>query len=247
MKRTVVASAIVSVGCVLALHGQSASQPRRILFDTFVPIAARILPGDQRLVVMSAQPGPDASYVEADAFVATLVRRNPIIFVGRIVETRPAFLRLFAGQKATEVPVAEANWIGSRIIVRVEWIIRSPDEAPLTTMQQLAFVDELQGTATINGASVETETRFFEPIEQGRRYLFAGRLNAGAFSSTGMWMEPADGGSMRARFRDPLRVNPPADPALSVPKSPFDEWTIADATYWLEKEVQRQSSPNAPN
>jgi hypothetical protein len=127
MKQTVLAVMIAS-GFVFTLYAQGASQTRRILFDTFRPIVSRIVPGDQRIVVMSANPVPDVAWPDEDAFVATIVQENPIIFTGRVIEKQPVFLRLFAGQKATEVSSAEANWIGSRITVLIDRIIQTVDE-----------------------------------------------------------------------------------------------------------------------
>lgn len=230
MKRAVLAAVILSLAYVSALHAQGTSQARRILFDTFVPIAARILPGDQRVTVVSANPKPAVAYPEED-FVVRLVRRNPIIFMGRLVDKQPVFMRRIAGQKVTQVSPAEANWIGSRVTVLIERTIQTTNEFPLIVLQRLTFVDDGDGTATINGVRVDTETPWLEPLQQGRRYLIAGRISGGEFSSTGMWMEPPDGVFMRPRLRDS---------SVDRPKTPFDERTIDEATDSLELEVQRR-------
>jgi hypothetical protein len=237
MKRTVWAAAIAALACVCALHAQSAAQTRRILFDSFVPIASRILPGDRRITVVSAKPLPAVVHIPPEDVVARLVQKNPTIFMGRIVEKQPVFLRLVAGQKSTEVSSAEAIWIGSRVTVLIERIIHTTDELPLTLLQRLTFIEEGDGSATVNGVRIDTETPWLEPIQQGRRYLIAGRIVDGAFSSAGMWMEPPEGGKMRSRLRDPsARVGQ----ASRVPKTPFDDWRIEDATDSLELEVQRR-------
>ena len=226
-------SAVIIFGCVLALHGQSAFQPRRILFDTFVPIAARILPSDERVVVTSAQPGPDVAWPEEGAFVATIVRKNPIIFTGRVVVKQPVFMRLFAGQAFTEVPFTQANWIGSRITVLIDGIVHTVDELPLTLLQRLTFIDDGDGTATVNGVRIDTVTPSFEAIEQDRRYLVTGRLRGGAFSPSGMWMEPSAGGIMRPRLRKISELEL---------RSPFDEWTVDEAAQSLASESRRQAA-----
>lgn len=201
MKQVVLAAVIAMFGYVCALDAQGAAQTRRLLFDTFKPIATRLLPGDQRVTVVSANPSPAVAYPDED-FVARLVRRNPIIFTALVVETRPVFMRLIAGQKFTEVLPVEANWIGSRVTVMVDRVTQTTDELPLMTLQRLTFVEEGDGTATINGVRVDTETPWLDPLQQGRRYLISGRIQEGELSSTGLWMEPADGGNLRPRFKD---------------------------------------------
>lgn len=230
MKRAVLAAVIALLGCLCSLHAQGASQSRRILFDTFVPIAARIQPGDRQIVVESAQPTPDVAYPEEGAFVARLVQKNPIIFTGRVVGKQPVFLRLLAGQKPTEVSTINANWIGSRITVMVERIIQAVDEFSLTILQRLTFIEDGDGTATIYGVRIDAETPWLDQIQQGRRYLISGRIKNAEFSSTGMWMEPANGGNMKPRFQDPY---------LGRPKM-FEQWTIDQATDSLELEVERR-------
>jgi hypothetical protein len=243
MKRVFLSSLIASLGWVLALYSQGGSEPRRILFDSFEPIASRIIAGEQRIVVVSAKGRPDVAHPDDGSFVATIVRDNPIIFAGRIVQKQPVFLRLRAGQNALEVSMTEANWVGSRITVMVDRIIQTADELPLTILQRLTFTEEGDGTATINGVRVDTETPWLEPLQQGRRYLISGRIKGGAFSSTGMWMEPADGGNLRPRFRDSTSPYTTADPPLfRAPKTPFVAWTIDEASDRLQAEVQRRNA-----
>jgi hypothetical protein len=230
MKRTSWSTVIVSLAFVCSLHAQGTSSARRILFDTFVPIVARIQPGDQRITVVSANPMPAVAYPEED-FPARLVRNNSIIFTGRIVDRQPVFMRRLAGQPFMQVPAAEANWVGSRLTVLVERVIQTVSEFPLIALQRLTFIDDGDGTATIGRVRIETETPWLEPTRQDRRYLVSGRVVDGKFLSTGMWMEPADGGAMKPRLRDSTR-----------PKISFDEWRIDEATDLLELEVRRRDA-----
>jgi hypothetical protein len=113
-------------------------------------------------------------------------------------------------------------------------------EFPLTLLQRLTFVEEGDGSATVNGVRIDTETPWLEPIQGGRRYLISARIRGGAFYSTGMWMEPAAGGNMQPRFRESGSRATPAERAVRGPKTPFDAWTIDEATDSLELEVQRR-------
>src|SRR5688500_2328591 len=73
--------------CSLFARGYGTSS--RILFDSFEPIASRIIPGEQRIVVVSAKGTPDVAHPEDGAFVVTIVRDNPIIFAERRAGERP--------------------------------------------------------------------------------------------------------------------------------------------------------------
>ncbi len=223
-----------------ALLAQVGAQPRRIPFVTLEPIVKRIQPGDQRILIVSPLPERDLAHPEEGTFVATIVKENPIIFTGRIVEKQPAFLYLRGRQNYREVSIAEANWIGSRITVMVDRILQTVDELPLTILHRLTFIEDGDGTAMINGVRVDTETPWLDPLQQGRRYLISGRLKAGAFSPTGMWMEPADGGNLRPRLREFWAFTSLEKPPVRTPRTPFDDWTINEASDSLEVEVQRQ-------
>lgn len=241
MKRAVLSMMFALFGCAVALHAQASAPSRQIFFETFRSIAERILPSDKWIVVMSGTPMPAVAHVPDDEFLSTIVRENPIIFTARIVEKRPVFMRLRAGEKFTEVSTAEANWIGSRITVMVDRIIQTVDKLPLMTLQRLTFVEEGDGTATISGVRVDTETPWLEPVQQGRRYLITGRIRDGEFSSTGLWMEAPDGASMRPRARDSSARSTADRPlALRIPKTPLDEATVDEAVNRLETEAQRQ-------
>jgi hypothetical protein len=241
MRRSASVIAIALCGWVSAFSAQDSSQPRRILFDTFQPIAARILPGDQRIVVVSGQPAPGFALPEADVFVTAIVQENPIIVTGRIIEKQPVFMRLLAGQPYLEVPAVEANWIGSRVTVTVDRIIQTVAEMALMTLQRLTFVEAGDGAVTIRGVRIETETPWLAPLQLGRRYLITGKMNGGVFSTTGMWMDPPDGGSLHPRFKDrSAPFTPAGTPASGTPGTPFDAWTIDEAIRSLESEVRRQ-------
>ena len=160
---------------------------------------------------------------------------------GRIVEKRPAFLTLRTLQDYSPAPMNQANWIGSRVTVQVDWVIQTIDTLPLESRERLTFIDESEGSATVNGVHIETETPWLWPIESGRRYLVAGRVERDQFMATGMWMEPTGGGSVRSHIREVRR--PGEVMALRAPNpTPFDDWTIEEASVFLEQEVQRRAA-----
>jgi|SRR5688572_21578256 len=244
MKRHALLIAIASFGCVFTLQAQRAPQPRRILFDTFVPILSRILPGDQWIVVTSGNPAPAFASVAENAVVSEIVRHNPIIFTGRLVEKRPLFLRRRAGERSTEVIGPSANWIGSRVTMTIDRIIQTVDALPLTTLQRLTFVEEGDGSTGAEGVRIDTETPWLEPLEEGRRYLITGRIRNGEFSSTGQWMEPADGGPLRSRVRA-AQVEPVGAGPNGKPKRLFEGVTLGEAARQLEDEARRRRSTSA--
>jgi hypothetical protein len=146
------------------------------------------------------------------SFVTVLVESNPVIFTGRVIRKEPAFI-----QRGTVVPLTEATWIGSRLTVLIERAIQTVDELPLMEGEQITFVWEHHGSAIINGTRVDAETLGLWPIEEGKRYLVAGRFMQIGRSTekrlvAEMWLEPTDGAPLRGpgrRSLTPLVPGPP--------------------------------------
>ena len=138
----------------------------------------------------------------------------------------------------TVVPLEKANWIGSLITVQVDHVIQNSTALALTDGQRISFIDDGEGSATINGVRVETETPWLWPIERGR-YVISARVIKDRFVATGMWNEPNPGGTIRGRFHDADETS--SDPPRSDARYRFHgEWNINQATFELEREITKR-------
>lgn len=219
------------------------------------PIVEQIQPGQQYLLLQRVVTDHPVELGD-ESFVTALVKSNPVMFTGRVIRKEPAFIDVWGS--GTVVPVAEATWIGSRLTVLIERVIRTVDELPLMDGEQFTFVWEHHGSAIINSTRVDAETVSQWPIEDGKRYLVAGRFTElGRSTDEGlvaeMWLEPADGAPLRGPNRTrltPLDRGPhPTAPAPdrgvyeTVPTFerdgpvPTDIYAVADR---LEQEVLKR-------
>jgi hypothetical protein len=199
-----------------------------------------IRPDDRHVVLLHPTAAPALADPGSRSFIAAIVGENPVIIAGRVVEKQPVFLNLRTLQEYTLAPTDQANWIGSRLTVLVDRVIQTIDALAIAPGSTVTFVDEGDASAFVNGVRVDTETPWLWPIESRRRYLITGRLKNDHFVATGMWMEPAIGGSMRAPVRtvpEPGILLPP-EPAV---RTPFDDWNIEQASFFLDLEVQRRA------
>jgi hypothetical protein len=243
MLRILMISVLVTTSVITdaLVHAQQpAAEPRRIYFDSR-PIVDLIRPGDRHLVLALPPAPPAFGDCGNKSCVAAILDENPIVFAGRLVQKEPAFLTL-RDLDYTLTSMDQANWIGSRITMRIDWGIQTMDTFPLAAGDRLTFIDDGDGSAMVNGVRVDTETPWLWPTESGRRYLITARIKRDQFMTTGMWMEPAAGGSMRSNASRAGRTPGDLRPARSPMPTPFDDWTIEQATFFLEQEVQRRGT-----
>lgn len=241
MPRLMVLLLIASATGLTVVTAQSTGEPRQIYFDTR-PIVEHLRRGDKHVRLLHPVATPAFGDLgSGTSFVAAIVERNPIIFAGRVVEKQPALLTLRFLQDHSPATIEEANWIGSRVTVLVDRVIRTLDAFPLPLRERFTFVDETDGSAVINGVRVDTETPWLWPFEPGRRYLITGRIKRDQFLATGVWMEPPGGGNMRAHHSRADKIVGDTGPPRSPNRSPFDDWTIDEASYYLEQEVLRRT------
>ena len=242
MTRSIMAVVLVTVIGAPCSFAQAVVEPRRI-DEEHRPIVERLRPDDRHVILVSATTEP-AWGDPGDRFVEEIVNTNPVIVVGRIVEKRPVFLNLRMRRRYTFASLDQANWIGSRLTLLVDRVIQTIDELPLAPGERLTFVEDGDGSAVINGVRVDAETPWLWPVEMGRRYLITGRLETNRFVATGMWMEPPAGGNMRANVTRARSGRTPGElgPFRSPVASPFDDWSIEEASFFLEQEIQRRGA-----
>jgi hypothetical protein len=231
---------LVAIMAWVASSGVAFTQPapasRRPVGFYPRPIVELLQAGDRHIVLTHPTTPPDLAYPEPELFIPTILNGNPIVFAGRVVEKRPVFMRLRGRRQFTVVRMEEANWIGSQMTVSIDRVIQTLDSFPLAAGQRLTFMDDGDGTAVIAGVRVDTETPWLAPIEPGRRYLITAAIESEELRATGMWMEPAIGGSMRSRLHTTPR---PGDSPLNPEHvTPFDGWTVDEASFFLEAELQ---------
>ena len=134
------------------------------------------------------------------------------------------------------------NWIGSQVTVQVDRVIQTTEGFPLALQQRFTFIEDGDGSAVVNGVRVDTETPWLWPIESRKRYVITGRIKNGRFQSTGMWMEPTGGGPVRGQVQGPRLGGLLSLPEPEV-RTPFEDWTVEEASFWLDSEVQRRAAP----
>jgi hypothetical protein len=194
-----------AVGSLWVVAAQAPQRPR-VIYASPTPIVDVLRPGE-RQVFMKIQMFNESSGYGDKPMPAALVELNPVILTGRITQREPVFLDMFTGgYRYRIVPVSDANWVGSRLTVQVERVIRTRDTFPLKPGDRFNFVVEFDGSATINGTRVETETPDMWPIEQGKRYLIAGDYRATRsapmeFVPSGLWLEASEGAALRGPGR----------------------------------------------
>jgi hypothetical protein len=212
------------------------TEPRRVPFPG-KRLAAVVRPGEPHVVIRHPSPPPLSVVDTSKPFVTQLVERAQVIIVTRVIGKKPAFLNLVARRIFTSVAAEEANWIGSEVEMRVERVIKNDSGENLEEGNRLSYIEDSHGTAVINGTRIETETDWLRPIEVGLRYLMTVRLAGGRFTAEGIWEEPAPRSSLRGTQQSPpppqYRTPPAARP------TPFDDWNVDQAVYWLELEKSK--------
>jgi hypothetical protein len=231
-------AAIIAFANVLA-GGQV--KVRRIHFEA-KPIIALLQPADQQVLIVHPTVPPAFADPNERPFVPAIVQENPIIITGRVIDKQPAFLTLRGRQDFTPAAMNEANWIGSQVTVLVDRVIQTIEAFPLAPQQRFTFIEDGDGTAVVNGVRVDTDTPWLWPIQSGKRYLITGRIKTERFQATGMWMEPDGGGNVRGQVRGTGRQGGPSSPPEPEFRTPFEDWTIEEASYWLDMEVQRRQA-----
>ena len=241
---------LVCVMWQVSFAAQTSTAPRQI-HASRQPIVSQIKQGE-RNIRMSRTVHVERTDKGDKSYVAAVVERSPIIFTGQVIRKEPAFLDIWntgAGVLFTVVPMAEATWIGSSLTVRVERVIQTTQALPLNDGGRVEFVVDFDGSATVMGTRVDTETPWRWPIEQGKRYLIAGhvleigRSKTKSFYPDDTWLEPFFGGPLRGPVRKALT------PDQSVHETPptFEQdgavpTDIFAVTERLEAEVTKRKS-----
>jgi len=234
----VVAGAISAGGAAIA---QNPPALRRIDASE-TPIVKSLKPDDQHVLLTCIRIG-DPVDIGRRSFIAALVDFNPVIFIGRVVRKEPAFIDLWnaGGRLFTVVPMSEANWVGSHLTVQIERVIRTSVELPLVQGRRFTFVEDYDGSATINGVRVDAEDPRLWPIVADKRYLVTGevkplgRQNTRVFVPSGMWLEPF----RHVAERQVDETLPTFE--LDVPRT-IGDTTLRTVTDGLEREVTRQKA-----
>lgn len=144
----------------------------------------------------------------------------------------------------------DATWIGSRLTVQIDQVIRTIGELPLSHGGQLAFVVDVDGSALINGTQVDAETPGLWPVEQGKRYLFAGavrelgRFKDKQFLPYEIWLEPSLGAPLRGPAREKRFPNDPGYQTVPTFEQDDIATDMLGVTERLQQEVsKRRSTP----
>ena len=167
-------AAVAVVGAVGLVAHASAQVDSRLDFRR--PIVERIQP-EQRYLLLQRSFSSHPPELGNKSFVTALVDFNPIILTGRVIRKQPAFLDVWnSSGKFAVVPMAEANWIGSRLTVLIVRVIQTETVLTLAEGNRLDFIWEHYGSTIINGTRVDAETESLWPVDEGKRYLIVGRL-----------------------------------------------------------------------
>lgn len=241
MKSTLALSFAAVIACGALLVSQGASEPRRVPFSSR-SISSMIRPGERQIVVTSGLQRPHAAESpEGTAFVAAIAEWNPILLIARVTDIQPHFFNMSLPVDVTPVPPEQANWIGSRITINVERVLSTTSDMTLDEGSRVTFVDEGAGSAVINGTRVDTETEWLAPIERGRRYLIAARVEDGRFIATAMFHDQTLRSTLKGRERPPrARPGQAAVDEYDYDRTPFKDWTMNEAAYWLEQAVAKK-------
>ena len=222
---------IVTVGTATVV-GQS-SPNRRIVRDSRVAIASQLRPDDRHVILQwnGDRPSRFAGPPVGGSQLEWLAKESQIILVVRVERIDPVLIHRDWEWHEREVPAEEANWIVSRVGIRVDEIVKGAEALGSAVGDRLSLKEE-GGSAMIRGRLVEAVYPWEMPMAPGKRYLLCGNMFNGRFvnadgyaeSSTALLM------ALRQQGKGPFGTPVPDD---------MEQWTLDQAAF-LMREALRQ-------
>jgi len=222
---------IVTVGTATVV-GQS-SPNRRIVRDSRVAIASQLRPDDRHVILQWSgdRPSNFSGPPEGGSRLEWLAKESDVILVVRVERIDPVLIHRDWEWRERDASADEANWILSRVGIRIDEIIKGVETLGKEVGDRLSLKEE-GGSAMIRGTLVEAVVPWETPMAPGKRYLLCGRMYDGQFVNNYGYAESRTALLMRLMrpLTDPFGTPVPDDTEL---------WTLDQAAF-LMREALRQ-------